>query len=75
MGDKTMCTQKDIDNVLKQLQGCRDTAHMRRLLEEAMPCNESPEVLQTDGEQEHGCSCRLHFWTELQNIIYTIQTK
>lgn len=69
-----MCTKKDIDDVLKQLQSCRDTEHMRRLLKEAIPCPECPEAIKTDGEQEHDCSCREHFRTGIQNILYSIHT-
>ena len=70
-----MCTKKDIEDMLKQLQSCRDTEHMRRLLKEAIPCNECPEAIKTDGEQKHDCSCREHFRAEIKNIISSIHIK
>lgn len=70
-----MCTQKNIDEVLQQLQHCGDTQQMRRLLKEAIPCNECPELKISEGQKEHDCSCREHFRTEIKNIIRSIQMK
>lgn len=70
-----MCTKKDIDDVFEQLQSCQDTEQMRRFLKETIPCIECSEAKISDGEQEYCCSCRLHFRTEIQNTIYSIQTE
>ncbi len=70
-----MCKKKEIDDVLKQLQSCRDTEHIRRLLKEAIPCNECPDSIKTDREQEHDCGCREHFRSEIKNIIISIDMK
>ena len=70
-----MCTKEDIDDILKQLERCRDIEHMRQHLKEAISCIECPEVKRTDGEQEYDCSCREHFRTEIKNIISSIYMK
>ena len=67
-----MCTQKDIDEVLQQLQQYGDTQQMRRLLKEAIPCNECIELKISEGQKEHDCSCREHFRIEIKNIIRSI---
>jgi hypothetical protein len=70
-----MCTRKDINVVLDQLQHCGDVRQMRLLLKEAIPCSECPEARLIEGEKEHDCSCREHFRTEIKNIIRSIHRK
>jgi len=67
-----MCTKREIDDILKQLEDSQDPEQMRRLLEEADLCKKCPENLHGCGEQESDCRCRQHFRTELQNYYYWI---
>lgn len=70
-----MCIKNNIDEILKQFENCQDSKQMRRLLEEANACGRCPEELQPSGEQKFDCRCRLNFQADIQNTIYTIQTK
>jgi len=67
-----MCTHKKIDDVLKELEICRDTKQMRRIMEKADLCRECLEVLRTSGDQQGDCRCRRRFRAELKNLIDSV---
>lgn len=67
-----MCTKRDIDDILKQLEESQDPDHRRQILDEANLCRKCSENLQVYGEQESDCCCRQLFRTELQNYSYSI---
>lgn len=68
-----MCTKKNIDDILKQIEEGQDPDQIRRLLEEINACNKCPENLQGQYDQESSCRCRQNFQTELKNYIYSIK--
>lgn len=70
-----MCTNRDIDTILNQLQGCKDAEHMRRLLDEANRCHECPEESGACDEKGPDCYCRRRFQQELQTLMHSIRTK
>lgn len=68
-----MCTKKNIDDILKQIEEGQDPDQIRRLLEEINSCNKCPENIQCQDDQESCCSCRQYFQTELKNYVYSIK--
>jgi hypothetical protein len=70
--ERSMCFNKNIDDVLEQLKHCPDPKEKRRLLEEINPCKNCPEekrALAPPGS----CDCHQHYYIELKNIIEHIK--
>jgi hypothetical protein len=62
-----MC-HDDIEHVLRQLAECRDTTAMRRLLQEADPCQGCPDG-KTAALESGACRCRLWFRQDLRDRV------
>jgi hypothetical protein len=61
-----MCIITRSDDILRQLEHCKDPDKKRKLLEEIDRCRSCIE--QTDSLK---CKCRLSFQEKLQNFNYT----
>ncbi|GEM_PF-1916861 len=69
-----MCTNENIEDVLRQLQNCRNTREMRQLLVKVNPCHSCSQNMMPHGNRlsDHsGCLCEV----ELQNLVIHYVTK
>ncbi|WP_304511777.1 hypothetical protein [Desulfobacula sp.] len=70
-----MCFKKNINHVLEQTSGSKNTTEIRRLLDEVNVCKSCPETKQeVFHEQESICRCRLRQKVEMQNLIVHIMS-
>jgi hypothetical protein len=64
-----MCSEKDIDMILEQLQQCHNREEKKRILEQlhsCVTCKEKPAVF---ARGETRCKCELEQYAKFHNIF------
>ena len=64
-----MCSKKDIDKILKQLQQCHDREKKRNLLKELDVCGNCPEKSSVLPNKNSHCHCEEFEHIEFLNLI------
>ncbi|KAB2891083.1 MAG: hypothetical protein F9K32_06040 [Desulfobulbaceae bacterium] len=68
-----MCSKKDIDTILEQLQLCHDRAEKKNLLKELDVCGNCLEKSSVDSTEKAHCHCQEIEHVEILNLIEHIR--